>query len=276
MFSNDPFPIQLQPNQTAMQRVTTFFAHLDSMVFISDTAYAEFGRGSLGIAGSLFYNAQEYVGCVGRVGQFCNYAKGVQLFAGGAHHNDLPVNMVFGGLPVFNQAVIRGGVTSLRTRPQVPFSIGNGVLLSADSKVMSGAEVADGVVVAANGVVTGKAEAFGIYGGVPAKLLRARFDDEVKERVAAVRWWDFDTVYLLNNISRLQELAVDTDAHHVYRKPTPKLVWRGSVDAQEVHLHGFYDGAIRPVAEAPKKVQEYVAQAIGPGPHYWLANIWDE
>ncbi len=259
-----------------MKRVSTFFSHYDAMVFLTDYAYAEIGRGSLGIAGCLFYNAQEFQGCVGNVGQFCNYAKGCQLFAGGSHQNELPVNMVFGGLPIFNEAAIRTGALSLRTSKQRPFSIGHGVLLSADTKVMSGAHVADGVVIAANGMVNGTTDAFAIYGGLPARKLKDRFDDRTKAKVATVRWWDFETAYLLNNMARLQELAVDTEVAHVYRKATPKLVWRGSATGTEVHLIGFFDGQIRPIAEAPRKVQEYVAQAAGPGPYYWLADMWSE
>jgi len=50
--------------------------------------------------------------------------------------------------------------------------IGNNVLIGANVFICPGAEIGDNVVVGANSVVTGKLRSNGVYGGVPAKLIK--------------------------------------------------------------------------------------------------------
>jgi acetyltransferase-like isoleucine patch superfamily enzyme len=52
--------------------------------------------------------------------------------------------------------------------------IGNDVWIGAGARILDGSLIADGCVVAAGAVVTGILRANGIYGGVPARLLRER------------------------------------------------------------------------------------------------------
>jgi len=92
-----------------------------------------------------------------------------------------------------------------------------------------------------------------------------------------VRSWDFDIVYRGNNLHRLQELAVDTEAPHVYRKPSPRLVLRSSMTDKGLTMQalGFLDGEVmRPLSEAPPRAQAYLQQIPTDGPHFWLADMW--
>jgi acetyltransferase-like isoleucine patch superfamily enzyme len=52
--------------------------------------------------------------------------------------------------------------------------IGNDVWLGAGVRVLDGAVIGDGCVVAAGAVVRGELEPYGIYAGVPARLVRMR------------------------------------------------------------------------------------------------------
>lgn len=52
--------------------------------------------------------------------------------------------------------------------------------------VLSGAHIGRGAVVAAGAVVTGTLEPYGIYGGVPARLIKKRFEDEVIRELMAL------------------------------------------------------------------------------------------
>lgn len=74
-----------------------------------------------------------------------------------------------------------------------PLSIGNDVWIGDRVTIVSGCRsVGDGAVIAAGAVVTRDVPAFAIVGGVPARVLRARFPPEIATLVAQSRWWEFD------------------------------------------------------------------------------------
>lgn len=67
-------------------------------------------------------------------------------------------------LPIRVQGVTHAGIT-----------VGSGCWIGAKVTVLDGARIGDGVIVAAGAVVTaGEYVDFGVYGGVPARLLRMR------------------------------------------------------------------------------------------------------
>lgn len=72
----------------------------------------------------------------------------------------------------------------------VQVSIGNDVWIGNDVKVLGGVSIADGSVVGAGAVVTKDTVPYGIYAGVPATLIRKRYDDETIEALLNLKWWD--------------------------------------------------------------------------------------
>lgn len=60
--------------------------------------------------------------------------------------------------------------------------IGDDVWIGYGSIIMSGIKIGQGSIIAAGSVVTRDVESFCIYGGVPAKKLANRFDDEEQVR----------------------------------------------------------------------------------------------
>jgi acetyltransferase-like isoleucine patch superfamily enzyme len=59
-----------------------------------------------------------------------------------------------------------------------PIWIGNDVWIGRRCLILPGSVIEDGVVVAANSIVKGKLEKNGIYGGIPAKFIKARVPGE--------------------------------------------------------------------------------------------------
>jgi acetyltransferase-like isoleucine patch superfamily enzyme len=72
----------------------------------------------------------------------------------------------------------------------LPVIIGNDVYLGDGIVVMPGVTIGDGAVVAANAVVTKDVEPYTIVGGIPAKKIRDRFPDDVKQALLKTRWWN--------------------------------------------------------------------------------------
>jgi len=70
-------------------------------------------------------------------------------------------------------------------------SIGNDVWIGAGAIILRGVKIEDGAVIAANAVVTKDVEPFSIVGGVPAKLIKYRFDERKIDMIRNTRWWNF-------------------------------------------------------------------------------------
>jgi len=68
-------------------------------------------------------------------------------------------------------------------------SIGNDVWIGARAIILDGATIGDGAIVAAGAVVAGVVPPYAIVGGVPAKVVRFRFDDSVVEQLLKSPWW---------------------------------------------------------------------------------------
>lgn len=75
--------------------------------------------------------------------------------------------------------------------PRGPAVIGNDVWIGANVMVLRGVTIGDGAVVAAGAVVTRDVPPYSIVGGVPARVLRSRFDQDLVEELLDVQWWRF-------------------------------------------------------------------------------------
>lgn len=86
---------------------------------------------------------------------------------------------------------ISGSLTghSLDTKPTI---IGNDVWCGANAVIMQGVEIGDGAVIGANAVVTHDIPAYGIAVGVPAKVIKFRFEEEKIRTIKNSKWYEYD------------------------------------------------------------------------------------
>lgn len=83
--------------------------------------------------------------------------------------------------------------------------IGNDVWIGNHVQLMEGVTVADGSVLAAGSIVTKDTVPYGIYAGVPAKLVRKRFDDETIEKLLKLQWWNRSEDWIRDHVDRFQD-----------------------------------------------------------------------
>ena len=149
----------------------------------------------------------EIVNC--EIGQFCSISDDVII--GGAEH---PMNWVSTS-PVF-QNVKHSGPKKRFAKHEfegIPRTvIGNDVWVGKRAIIKAGVNIGDGAVVGAGSVVTKDVPPYAIVAGVPAKIIRYRFDEETIAELLKVQWWNLSDGNLekrAGNITNVQIFLKD-------------------------------------------------------------------
>lgn len=87
----------------------------------------------------------------------------------------------------------------LNSEKKISIEIGNDVWIGARATILEGVNIGDGVVVAAGAVVTKDIPPYAIVGGVPARIIRYRFDEEIIQNLLRMKWWEKDQEWIRNH-----------------------------------------------------------------------------
>lgn len=68
--------------------------------------------------------------------------------------------------------------------------IGNDVWIGTNAIIMNGIEIGDGAIVGASAVVTKDVPPYAIVVGIPAKIIKYRFDKDTIKELLELKWWD--------------------------------------------------------------------------------------
>lgn len=79
---------------------------------------------------------------------------------------------------------------------QVKTFIGNDVWIGDNTYIKAGKHIGDGVIIGSGSVVTHDIPPYAIVAGVPAKIIRFRFSEEVIEKLLNSKWWEMDESYI--------------------------------------------------------------------------------
>lgn len=165
-------PQQLVKIAAGLRLEPTAAVHCNT-AYISSMGYASYSNSQLGWGID--------------VGRYCSIAGGLKIF-GERHFPDW-----ISTSPRFLSPGYHGldGDFSARERKRRRIVIGNDVWIGAGVTLSNSVTIGDGAVVAANATVVKDVLPFEIVGGIPAKRIRFRFDEETMARISRLRWWQY-------------------------------------------------------------------------------------
>lgn len=85
-------------------------------------------------------------------------------------------------------------------RDNRPVVIGNDVWIGANVVILPGTRIADGAILAAGAVITKDVPPYAVVGGVPARIIKYRFDKETIDAFESIAWWNWSIEEIENNI----------------------------------------------------------------------------
>lgn len=95
--------------------------------------------------------------------------------------------------------------------------IGSDCWIGSDVKIIEGVKISDGAMVLAGAVVTKDVPPYAIVGGVPAKVIKYRYDEETIRFLQETKWWTKDVNWLKENwdlmcdINKLKKYASENN-----------------------------------------------------------------
>ncbi len=144
------------------------------------------------------------------IGRFCSIASGVRHVSG--KH---PTTQNISTHPLFytpNTPVGLGFVNEFYydeheyVENNTLVRIGNDVWIGEGVLILDGVSIGDGAVVAAGAVVTKDVRPYTIVGGVPARVLKTRFDEKTVEKLLKEKWWTWKIVKLKKSAENFHDI----------------------------------------------------------------------
>ena len=89
--------------------------------------------------------------------------------------------------------------------------IGNDVWIGTNAILFPGIKIGNGAIIGAGAVVNKDVPDYAIVAGIPAKIIRYRFDNEIIEGLNQIKWWEWpddkikDNLDLLHNPNKFLE-----------------------------------------------------------------------
>jgi len=130
------------------------------------------------------------------IGRYCSIANDVEFLLGGEHHPEFATTYPLETR--VDQVASRG-----------PITIGNDVWIGHASTILPGVKIGTGAGIGAGAVVSKDVPPFAIVGGVPAKVIRFRFDEKVQEGLLRLAWWDWSREQLEVAIPDFRKMSAE-------------------------------------------------------------------
>lgn len=139
-----------------------------------------------------------------KIGKFCSI--GPNCIIGTGSH---PSKEFVSTHPIFYSAKRQAGTTFSDKNyydESKTVEIGNDVWIGLNAIVLDSVKIGDGAIIGAGALVNKDVPAYAVFGGVPAKLIRYRFEAGTITFLLEFKWWEKDDNWLKKNYKRFHSI----------------------------------------------------------------------
>jgi acetyltransferase-like isoleucine patch superfamily enzyme len=148
-----------------------------------------------------------------KIGRYCSIAPNVHVVVG--NH---PISKYVSTHPLLYSTKKFAGLTYLHDSGYNEYSytssdkkwlceIGNDVWIGQNVLIINGCKIGDGAVIASGAVVVHDVEPYAIVGGVPAKVIKYRFNKDEINFLIEFKWWEKSFEWIKNNIEKFDDIS---------------------------------------------------------------------
>jgi len=141
------------------------------------------------------------------IGKFCSIAAHTRINPGN-HPLDRPALHHFTYRSVSYQLGPEDDAAFFEWRRSHKVTMGNDVWIGHGAVILPGVTIGHGAGVGAGAVVSKDVPPFAVVAGVPAKIIRFRFDEETRDALVRIAWWDWSREQLRAALSDFRNLTI--------------------------------------------------------------------
>lgn len=142
------------------------------------------------------------------IGKFCSIVCGVKFLFNSANHT--LTSLATYTFPLFFEewGLEKEKVTQAWDN-KGDIIIGNDVWIGFEAVILSGVTIGDGSIIGNRAVVTKDVPPYTIVGGIPARPIRRRFDEETINTLLRIKWWDWPEECIERSIDAIQSGCIE-------------------------------------------------------------------
>lgn len=137
------------------------------------------------------------------IGKFCSIACGAKFLFNSANHRIASLSTYTFPL-FFEEWGLEKENVAQAWDQKGDIIIGNDVWIGYEAVILPGVTIGDSAVIGCRAVVTKDVPPYTIVGGVPAKPIRKRFDEETIKELQKIKWWDWPEEKIAGKIPAIQ------------------------------------------------------------------------
>lgn len=124
------------------------------------------------------------------IGRFCSIACGAKFLFTSANHTMKSLSTY--PFPIFFEEWdldVKNVASAWDNKGDIV--VGNDVWIGYEAVILSGVHIGDGAIIGARAVVTRDVPPYTVVGGIPAKEIKKRFDEETVQKLQQTQWWNW-------------------------------------------------------------------------------------